>query len=1194
MGAEIELRVEYGEQVYTMKASGLAVIERAAPVVSPITTTIPIDKVSLNLSGTSPLGGAALRIRESPTLPSKGRTSQRFPENEMMLDSFFDIFTEIDLGGSFPPVHNGEPIHLDDISDSRSIPFTRLDPEAGSATPQEVYNPFESGPVNIPLLDPDNNPTGITLLQCRLIFWPWVDCYLTTCNLLYIPINPPGPPQTLMLTGNSRVIRSSCFHPNLEGQNTITTELHALDLSQGTVHLRESPTKSSTGRLISPTGDFPSQSFFDVFFDVTLTDVDRDVNLFNRQGAQWQSEQVDALPFEGVTHTLTNAPIPLFNQADPNGEPVALIQQMNCTFIRPIPWWFPWWSIYIIKLNPFCIPVPFVPFELYKGTQIPMTKIADGQSDSQGILDFQDLEMGNYTVYENCPPGYVPITPWQQQVDLGSIQYEPDYYRGFGGEFPCPGTDRIQVGMGCEIEVPEFGVADLTFNGTAKVHRSLVGDLDGDGKMEIQTELVSMELTSPNPFGTGILRLRESPTRPSVGRITEVNAGHNFPADSFFDIFVEVDLPSGGSVQNFTPAHISRNGITQIPSIGELHCDDGTDTELKTEPTGPTVARLRRIRWIPIPWYEYFVIFINQPKPTPTPSPSTTASSTLTPTSSATKTHTGTPTSTKTSTGTPTRTSTGSPTQSPTMSFTRTRTATPTHTLPPPTSTHTRTRTATPTHTLPPPTSTFTSTRTFTRIPTPTNTPPPPTPTNTQTRTFTATHTRTATSTDTPKVTPTPTETPRSFLKWSQPPVLNTSSPQPECFWGWDEFSVYDPGPLGGVVLPDTPHIMADDFLCSDRRPITDIHWWGSYLGWQGTEPPPNNVIGFHIGIWTDVPKTAAQPWSHPGEMICGWNAWRYHFSEKYVGCDYIPGRPRDSCFRYDFQILPGDWCYQPDQQAILWVSISAIYGTPQDPGYLWGWKTRPIFFNDSAVKIDFPIAPTIGSVFMQGQPLMGFDGATNWDMAFEVTTDQTGPTPTPTQTPIGGGVDSDGDGVSDSVEDQGPNGGDSNRDGIPDRLQPNIVSLPNASNGEFLTLLAPPGQILSGVHAVDPSTLPDPPSGLGFPFGLVGFENLADLSSKHVAEINAGEGITVEIVLPSGIQIESYYKYGCTVSNPSPHWYEFLFDGETGAELLPGHIILHFMDGKRGDDDLLPNGVIKDPGGPSGGLVSLRDWKDY
>jgi cyclophilin family peptidyl-prolyl cis-trans isomerase len=54
------------------------------------------------------------------------------------------------------------------------------------------------------------------------------------------------------------------------------------------------------------------------------------------------------------------------------------------------------------------------------------------------------------------------------------------------------------------------------------------------------------------------------------------------------------------------------------------------------------------------------------------------------------------------------------------------------------------------------------------------------------------------------------------------------------------------------------------------------------------------------------------------------------------------------------------------------------------------------------------------------------------------------------------------------------------------------------------------------------------------------------------------------------------YYAYGRTPDNNAEHWYDFSFDGETGAEIKNDRIILHYIDGKRGDNDLSENGVIE------------------
>jgi hypothetical protein len=215
-------------------------------------------------------------------------------------------------------------------------------------------------------------------------------------------------------------------------------------------------------------------------------------------------------------------------------------------------------------------------------------------------------------------------------------------------------------------------------------------------------------------------------------------------------------------------------------------------------------------------------------------------------------------------------------------------------------------------------------------------------------------------------------------LKWSQPPTYNDASPYPDCFWGWDEESVYG-----------WRQIVADDWLCETLHPVTDIHWWGSYQEWMEDIPPHNAPDGFHIGIWTDVPAGVDQPWSHPGEMIWEWRVPRADVWERPVGCDffedYMPFP--DTCFRYDLQLPEDVWFWQENPDTIYWISISAVYDSIEPPEeFVWGWKTRRHYFNDDAVRIFDPTDPVPGMQFMAGEPIL--DNAGNsWDMAFELTT---------------------------------------------------------------------------------------------------------------------------------------------------------------------------------------------------------------
>jgi DNA-binding beta-propeller fold protein YncE len=168
---------------------------------------------------------------------------------------------------------------------------------------------------------------------------------------------------------------------------------------------------------------------------------------------------------------------------------------------------------------------------------------------------------------------------------------------------------------------------------------------------------------------------------------------------------------------------------------------------------------------------------------------------------------------------------------------------------------------------------------------------------------------------------------------------------------------------------------------------------------------------------------------------------------------------------------------------------------------------------------------------------------------------------------------DPDADGVPDTLEDAAPNGGDGNDDGMADGDQANVASLPNAIDLQYVTLVSPPGTTLIDVEPIDPATLLAPPAGVAsLPIGVLAFT---------VAGVTPGGSVDVEILLPAGVVVSSYYKYGSETGMPADHWYEFLDDGTTGAVIATGSVTLTLVDGARGDDDLTANGTIVEPGGP-------------
>lgn len=117
------------------------------------------------------------------------------------------------------------------------------------------------------------------------------------------------------------------------------------------------------------------------------------------------------------------------------------------------------------------------------------------------------------------------------------------------------------------------------------------------------------------------------------------------------------------------------------------------------------------------------------------------------------------------------------------------------------------------------------------------------------------------------------------------------------------------------------------------------------------------------------------------------------------------------------------------------------------------------------------------------------------------------------------------------------------------------------------------------GAKAVDNPSPVDTPEDIDFPIGFFEYK---------IRLIKHGEESFVVIFLPEGVVINSFYKFGPTPDDPTPHWYDFSFDGVTGAQFLIDRVVLRFVDGLRGDDDITENGMIVEPGGP--GFIEILE----
>ena len=151
-----------------------------------------------------------------------------------------------------------------------------------------------------------------------------------------------------------------------------------------------------------------------------------------------------------------------------------------------------------------------------------------------------------------------------------------------------------------------------------------------------------------------------------------------------------------------------------------------------------------------------------------------------------------------------------------------------------------------------------------------------------------------------------------------------------------------------------------------------------------------------------------------------------------------------------------------------------------------------------------------------------------------------------------------------------------------------NVVQLADTIHGGIVTLTSPVGTTLTASLG-DPGYFDPNDSTTNYDFPIQAIRFQISGIAPRTAQLT--------IAPPAGHDWTHYLKYGPTPADPSVHWYNFLYqlatDGDsadtTGTEFLPnGQVVLHLVDGGRGDDDLTPDGVINALNGGGPALVGL------
>ncbi|MEE8576812.1 MAG: hypothetical protein V3T31_06120, partial [candidate division Zixibacteria bacterium] len=429
----------------------------------------------------------------------------------------YGFFIGVDIccgsGGPSGPVGNTDPTHMADT-------IWQIPPHG------RVYK----DPRKTAVIDPATGDTVAWVWHEHIVDPPPGDVdTIPTIGFMQVWVgpNPPAPTQppdeTIELAGEAIIHRDDPVTSPSSGQRTIETEILAMDLTGESALF--GPTILSLpfpapGQVVSPPGGefFPAESFFDVFYEVELPALGQTIQ-----------------PIQPPTmYTTVQACPPVDNQlTDIEGQPHPIHDIQNpgvvIGWVNPIHW-----------VNP---PPP---------PPDPTGACCDLRN---GVCDI--------TTQADCQ------APYQQYLGDGT-QCDPN---------PCPLPDADED---C-FESTAQGTITLDVDDTLCINGisiPLTSILSPDTRIEvepgpyatgrnIQTEMVQMELSGTDP-SLGLVIIRERADKQSLGEITNVvddGSGGFQSGDSYFDIYLEVELPDLGILLNTgnVPLRLEAQNISKLP-----------------------------------------------------------------------------------------------------------------------------------------------------------------------------------------------------------------------------------------------------------------------------------------------------------------------------------------------------------------------------------------------------------------------------------------------------------------------------------------------------------------------------------------------------------------------------------------------------------------------------------------------------
>ena len=203
-----------------------------------------------------------------------------------------------------------------------------------------------------------------------------------------------------------------------------------------------------------------------------------------------------------------------------------------------------------------------------------------------------------------------------------------------------------------------------------------------------------------------------------------------------------------------------------------------------------------------------------------------------------------------------------------------------------------------------------------------------------------------------------------AFADWTPSDPYKMHFPQLPDPQGWDVKATtilnpnYDPG------VPTSPKylqhkVIADDWRCTETGPVSDIHFWGSWLNDVRAD-----ILNLHLSIHADNPDPDGPTgplYSTPGDLLWSWDTTAFTIAGPFPGIQgwYNPNTgeylPQNHLLfqQYNIENIPEP--FVQEKGTIYWLDISVTVplfptGTFQPE---WGWKTSLQHFNDDATWCD-------------------------------------------------------------------------------------------------------------------------------------------------------------------------------------------------------------------------------------------------